>query len=203
MKSLATLLALVGLSSTVQAVIVLSGVVDIPIPAATGPGGGLDGVYLDIQGVNSFTTPDDLFLASDVNFFLGGFAIRSSADFLPARADATATSPVLNILPGTPVNASLNFGPADIGTSNAHVGAGADQFNSGDEGFIAFALSDGGSPRQYGWMRVTLTNNGTGTIHEWAIQDTPGQTIIVGVPEPSSALLSLLGLSTLLLRRRR
>ncbi len=202
MKIFATLTSLILATSSTQAAIVWSGIVDIPIPPATTLASGLNGVYIDIATFNFSTVNDDAFASSDVNVFLGGFAIRSSADFRPARLAANATSPILNLLQGSPIDGSLNFGPDGIGVSDTHVGSGSGQFDSGTEGFIGFAFSDAGGPTQYGWMRVTLTSNASGTIHEWAYLDT-GEPFEVGlVPEPSVMLLTLLTFPALLRRRR-
>ncbi|MDP0491136.1 MAG: PEP-CTERM sorting domain-containing protein [Verrucomicrobiota bacterium JB023] len=203
MKASSVITALALSAATSQAAIVWSGVQDIAIPAATGPGAGLDGVYLDILSGFSTTSADDSFTSTDVNFFLGGAAIRSDDDFLPVRAGTDADSSVVNLLPGTSVDISSVFGPDSTGVSDDHLGSLSGQFVSGEEGYLGFAFSDNGGSDMYGWMRVTLTSNGTGTIHEWAYEDAAGDAIIVGViPEPSAALLSLLSLGALLRRKR-
>ncbi|MDP0491131.1 MAG: PEP-CTERM sorting domain-containing protein [Verrucomicrobiota bacterium JB023] len=203
MKTFATLTALALTVTSSQAVIVWSGLVDISIPAATGPGSGLDGVYVDILSGFSTTAADDNFATTDVNFFLGGAAILSDDDFLPVRSGTEADSPVVHLLPGTRVGVTSTFGPVSTGVSDSHLGSLDGQFESGEEGYLGFAFSDNGGEQMFGWMRVTLTNNGTGTIHEWAYETVSKDSIIVGaIPEPSAALLSLLGLTALLRRKR-
>lgn len=198
MKSLTILASLALATASTNAAIVWSGVVDIPIPSS------LDGIYLNIGTGNSQTSADDSFLLTDVNFFTGGFAIRSSADFLPARVATGNTDAIVNLSLGTLVDSDLSFAMAAVGISNTHMGSGAGQFDSGQEGYLGFIYGDGGSASYYGWMRATLTSNGTGTIHEWAFENTTSRApITVGaVPEPSVFLLSVIGLAGLYRRRR-
>lgn len=84
------------------------------------------------------------------------------------------------------------------------MGTGTNEFESGTSGYIGFVLV-GDSDTYYGWMRLTLHDDGsTGVIHEWA-WDTDGDSITVGaVPEPSNAAL-LVGLAATFcaVRRRR
>ena len=72
-------------------------------------------------------------------------------------------------------------------------------------GFLGFQFTEGDGSDHFGWMRVTLTNNGQGLIHEWAYNDTAGEAIQVGaiIPEPSSLLLIGAGSLGLLIRRSR
>lgn len=80
------------------------------------------------------------------------------------------------------------------------MGAAGDQFTSGVEGYIAFVLDPESTP-QYGWIRVTLADDGTpGVIHDWAYSDEP---LAVGVPEPGATVLLALGACGLAARRRR
>ncbi|MBK1835412.1 PEP-CTERM sorting domain-containing protein [Roseibacillus ishigakijimensis] len=200
MKTFLTLAAFAGLAPAASAAIIWSGLQNIDIPA------GLDGVSLDPFTGASQTTPDDDFTSTDVNFFLGGAGLRTSGDFLPARTGTEATSPVRNLLPGTSVDLSLTFGPDGVGASGGpgmeHLGDSAGQFASGEQGYLGFQLRNEGDTH-FGWMRVTLTANGVGTIHEWAVADVADDPISVGaIPEPSSLLLTLLG-ATALLRRKR
>ena len=203
MKKTLTTLLLAPMVS--PAALIWTGQLNVPIPPATGPGAGLDGVYLDIENGSSQTTADDSFALTQVNFFAGGFAMRSSADFLPARSGTGSSDAILKLLPGGTVNSALDFSAQVIGTSDAHVGLGVDQFQSGEEGFLGFQFTEGDGSDHFGWMRVTLTNNGQGLIHEWAYNDTAGEAIQVGaiIPEPSSLLLIGAGSLGLLIRRSR
>lgn len=59
-----------------------------------------------------------------------------------------------------------------------------------------------GAEQLYGWMRVTLTNDGTpGIIHDWALSSDANFTVGM-IPEPSVALLGGIGMLCLLRRRR-
>lgn len=168
----------------------------------------------------SFTEPADW----DVNFFFGGIGIAHSPSFNPYRADASdKVSPVHNLglnieidggpatTPGSPPLPPggsnpltlATFGGSGDATGNPatnHLGSGAFQFQSGTEGYLAFVLTDSGTDYN-GWMRVTLTDNGTpGTIHDWAYDTAPIQ--VGTIPEPSATILLIAG-GMLLWRRRR
>jgi len=74
-------------------------------------------------------------------------------------------------------------------------------FTPGVEGYIAFVLNPGFN-EFYGWLRVTLTNDGSpGIIHDWAYSSDEGFTV-GQVPEAGAALLGGLGVLMLLRRRR-
>lgn len=200
MKAIALLasLTLALATTSTKAAIVWSGIVDIPIPS------GLDGVYLNLGSGSSQTAADDSFQFTDVNFALGGFAIRSSGDFRPARVGTGNTDAIVNLSLGTLVDSNLSFALAAVGISDTHVGSGAGQFESGEEGYLGFIFGDDGSGDFFGWARVTLTANGIGAIHEFAYENSAsGVPITVGaIPEPSSLLLAALGCVGLLFRRR-
>lgn len=109
---------------------------------------------------------------------------------------------------GDLISSSLNYstGFGGSGSPNAHLGAGANQFAVGTEGYLGFlfTLNDTSGP-YYGWMRVTLTNNvGGGFIHEWAYENT-GASILAGslVPEPGRLMMIGFGLTVFVMRRRR
>ena len=92
-------------------------------------------------------------------------------------------------------------GGSGVATSGNHMGANDDQFTSGSKGYLAFVLDPGTANEQYGWIELTLTNDGSpGIIHSWAYSPDP---IEVGkIPEPSVGLLALLGGLFLCSRRR-
>ncbi|GAA5477862.1 hypothetical protein [Haloferula helveola] len=163
----------------------------------------------------------------DVNFFFGGLGIAHSPTFNPYRDDAadilspihnlglntyidggTATAPAPGDPPlpaggSNPLTTPSYGGSGDSSGSSAtnHVGSNAFQFQSGTEGYIAFVLDNGGTTYN-GWMRVTLTDDGTpGTIHDWAYDTDP---ILIGaIPEPGVASLALVGALFAVTRRRR
>lgn len=162
----------------------------------------------------------------DVNFFVGGAGIVHSSTFNVYREDGSDNLSAIHnalidevvdggaITPGSGTGTSVPLITPSIGGSGTgdsggldgtpdptHMGATAgDQFESGTVGYIAFVL-DPGPSEQYGWIRVTLFDDGsTGLIHDWAYSDTP---LAVGViPEPSSLVLLVAGAMALLRRRR-
>jgi hypothetical protein len=162
----------------------------------------------------------------DVNFFFGGAGIAHNNTFQPYRASASDNlSAVDNLFPGTTIDGnpispepatgasapltvagfggsgSGNGGGSGVSNSGNHMGTNADQFISGTKSYIGFVLAPGTPNQQFGWIGVTLNNDGTaGIIHDWAYSPDP---IMVGqIPEPSAALLvTLAGLA--IFRRRR
>ena len=60
---------------------------------------------------------------------------------------------------------------------------------------LQFEAADG---THYGWVNMTVYVEFPGmTIHDWAYESTPGTGIVAGaVPEPSSAILAILGAIT-------
>lgn len=212
--------------------VISSGLVDIPIQSTfagtyldIGTGGtseptnGPDGVAVDSYTIG-YTEP----ATWDVNFFLGGVGVTYSPTFQPFVDDAVGNrSQILNVAEGTVISTeaatrTLGGEVADdvyggSGRSNGATGSSHfdtptvdlnpaySAFTPGVQGYIVFVLNPGVG-EQYGWMSVTLTNDGTtGTIHEWAYSD--DLNFEVGrIPEPST--LALLGAAAALglLRRR-
>ena len=174
---------------------------DIDIPISN------DGVYLDFtdsSDASAYTVSTSFTSNWDINLFYGGAAVGTSNTFLPVLASAATNSAVLNLAPSsTQVGQTSDF-PASYSGSTDHMGIGSLQFDSGTSGYIGFILNPG-VDNYYGWMQLTLNDDGTtGTIQQWA-WDTSGAEITVGaVPEPSNAaLLFGLGVSFFILRRRR
>lgn len=188
--------------------------------APTTPPDDPDGVAADTYTVG-YTEPADW----DINIFFGGVGIAYSDTFSPF-VDGTSSDPndinggsqILNVALGTDIQAAAanralattSFGGSgrpEGGSGESHFdvpdldGATYSAFTPGAEGYIAYVIDIGGAD-QYGWMRVTLNDDGSvGTIHEWAYSDEVG--FQVGqIPEPSTLVLLLLG-SLGLLRRKR
>ncbi len=75
-------------------------------------------------------------------------------------------------------------------------------------GYLGLELNDG-ADTYYGWMRIDVTADAAQrmNIHEWAINTTPGESILVGqtvaTPEPMSLAILSGGAGLMLLRRRR
>ena len=201
-KSGILLLALLWLCAPANSAIIYSGEQNLSLAQNLG------GLYLNVfTGATAASQPGDWATAPWINPFFGGVSI-SSSDLL--RPNITAGSQVLQITVGTIIDSSRTYAAAESG-STTHVGGGGDQFQIGASQMLAFVMQTGtGSPLYYGWLRLIIDNSGAGTLQDWAYDNTPGTAIPAGwsgttfvIPEPSRALLLLLGLHSLLLRRRR
>lgn len=209
---------------------VYSGILDLQIPA-TATGVYVDfetgdtpspGTYTDPGGSPSYTIGYTEPTADwDVNLFFGGIGIAYSPTIQPFVDDTVDNrSQILQVVDGTVLSTeaaarTLGIGSEDFGGSGRSNGSAGEShfdapsiagstysaFTPGQQGSIAFVLNPG-SGEQYGWMSVTLTDDGTpGTIHEWAFSD--DASFQVGqIPEPGCLILLLVGGTTLLRRRR-
>lgn len=214
-------------ATSAPAAVIYSGLVDIPIPTTFNGvylniGLAADSTPSDdsptIQ-TDSYTVGYSEPASWDVNFFFGGIGIAYSDTFQPFVDDSvTNRSQILNVMPGTVASneaMARTLGTASYGgsgTSNQSTGTSHfdlptiddpaySAFTPGVEGYIAFVLNPG-AEELYGWMRVTLTNDGTaGTIHDWALSSDANFEVGM-IPEPSIALLGGIGM-LLLLRRKR
>lgn len=159
-----------------------------------------DGVFVtfnDVADASDFSTATSTPASWSLNPFFGGAAFATSDTFLPVLASTATNSDILNLSFGTTVDSGSDY-PAGFSGSPGHMGTGTNEFENGTSGYIGFALVDG-SDNYYGWMQLTLYDDGSvGTIHQWAWESTANTAITVGaVPEPSNAAL-LLGLSAIL-----
>lgn len=174
--------------------------VDVDIPIATTAAG----TSVNLETGASANT-DDL-PGADVNFYFGGTVIGNDADsslviptFQPVRLNTGNTDTIDNLDLGTPVHGSSTFSTG-FGGSSDHIGT---EFTAGSPGYIGFSLETG-SGTVYGWILTTLNpNTSEGTIHSWAYDDTGAALNTGTIPEPTNALLSLLALLGLTLRRQR
>lgn len=186
---------------SVSAIILsLDGEVNIDIPITH------NGVYLDFTDTNdaaayTFSTAEPA--NWDINFFYGGAAVGTSNTFFPVLASTATNSAVLNLTPGTVVGPTSDL-PSGYSGSSTHMGTGSQQFESGTSGYIGFILNPGVDD-YYGWMKLTLNDDGsTGTIHDWAWETSGGSIEIGAVPEPSNvALLCGLVVSLFVFTHRR
>lgn len=199
MRSLSAFVILsLGIRHSTHAAIVYSGLQNIAIATT------FDGTYLDVDNCNTSTST---ITGWDVNFFFGGYGIANSAAFQPVRATTSNMSAVLNLAAGTLVDGTSVFSTGEAG-SDSHMGSGANQFQSGIDGYIGFKFTTNSSAGPYyGWMRVSLTYNTAGAvIKDWAYDNT-GLGINAGsllaIPEPSRACLLLIGCLGIHFRRRR
>ena len=180
--------------------VVYSGIQNLSVPQDLG------GLYLNVfTGATATLQPGDWNTAPWINPIFGGVSIGNS-DLLRPNTDGAGRD--LKVAIGSIVNNTLDFAPGEAG-STTHVGAGADQFQLGAQGLLAFEMQETvGGPNRYGWMRIVINNTGVGTIVDWAY-DTTASSIIAGwtgtvlIPEPSRLLLLLGGMQALVLRRRR
>ncbi|MDA7506389.1 PEP-CTERM sorting domain-containing protein [Akkermansiaceae bacterium] len=193
-----------SLATNLTAAVMSVDIPDIPIPSD------FDGIYLDFDDFNdpgSFTTATTEPADWDINFFFGGAAIANSDTLQPVTAASATLSEVIGLAPSDTVSGSLNY-PTSSSGSTGHMGTGAQQFDNGETGFIGFRIepdsfAPGSQPATtiYGYMKVTLQDDGTvGAIHTVAWDPTGAPVVI---PEPSSVALSLLALAAGITRRRR
>lgn len=171
--------------------------IDIPITH--------NGVYLDFTDSNdaaAYTISTSEPANWDINFFYGGGAVGTSNSFLPVLASSATNSALLNLSPGTEVGAASDY-PSSYSGSSGHMGTGSQQFESGTIGYIGFILNPGVDD-YYGWMKLTLNEDGsTGIIHEWAWETSGGDITVGVVPEPRNvALLFGFGAFFFILTRR-
>jgi hypothetical protein len=199
------------LLSKTQAVINFHVDADISIPNT------YEGISIDLETGNSSTSINGL-SGGDANFFYGGARISNDADasaatpsWQPVRTGTGNTDAVQQLSVGTTVGPETDFYSSGFGASgqlDPHIGS-ASGFTDGTPGYLGFSLViddplDAGTPLTiYGWARVTLQdNNGVGTLHEWAYDDS-GESIQVGViPEPSSSAFVILAITLAMLKRR-
>lgn len=200
-----TIALLFATLATSQAAIVWSGLQNIAIPQAVGLTD-LDGVFIDIDNPGRSRVNVLGASSNEVNFTLGGTGLFSSAGFLPIRSEATSTGAVVRLFPGDAVTTSDITGPTGFGANQEVFNQFGTDFMVGEEAFLGFIFTpDGATSQHAGWMRVILTNNTSGgVVRDWAFESVADSPIVVGaVPEPSTLLFGGLGLTALLLRRRR
>ena len=129
------------------------------------------------------------------------WATTGGASYDPEQA----TDYYLNLDEGELIDSTGSFLESAWG-SQFHVGLAGDpgKFVVGESGLLGFEFQEEAEgPTYYGWLRFTPDNDGMGTLMDWAFNDTAGEGIQAGlVPEPSSAVLLTLALSSLVRRRR-
>jgi hypothetical protein len=177
------------------AAVIYSGIQNIPIATT------FDGTFLNVETGAHNTSP---VVGTDVNFIFGGVGMINEATFQPVRTTSgDANAPMVNLTLGTLISSTSLFA-SGVGSSgdfgSEHLGAGLGQFHPNVDGYIGFRLN--GS--NYGWMRVSFTFDEPGAvIRDWAFNDSGGSIFAGMIPEPSRALLMMLGMGGMMLRRRR
>ncbi|MGJ8654007.1 MAG: PEP-CTERM sorting domain-containing protein [Opitutaceae bacterium] len=196
----ATLLWVLSTGSVSAVILSFDPATDIDIPISN------DGVYLDFtdsSDASAYTVSTSFTSNWDINPFYGGGAVGTSDTFLPVLASTATNSAILNLAFGTQVDSNSDF-PTSYSGSTDHMGTGLEEFDSGVTGYIGFVLNPG-VDNYYGWMQLTLNDDGTsGTIHQWAWDDSGAAITVGAVPEPShAALLFGLGVASFMFGRRR
>lgn len=184
-----------------QSAVIYSGIQNIAIATT------FDGTYVDVENTNNATNHSSSTITGwDVNLFFGGVGEFNQSNFQPVRLlGSDPFSAMQNLTLGTLISAASTFATGDGGSGDVgseHVGFGVGQFQPNVDGYIGFRLNG----TNYGWMRVSLTFDDPGAlIKDWAYDDT-GASIFAGmlsVPEPSRALLLMVGAIGAIFRRRR
>lgn len=192
------LLLLLLTSAPASAAIVYSGIQNIAVPFT------FSGVYVNIVTTDDQTSePANWTTEPWLNPFFGGTAIASNSLLRPLIAGPDR---VVNVANGTFITSGNTFA-TDYNGSETHVGPAGDQFEIGVLGLVGFQFeSTIGGATKFGWMSLTTDNLGNGLITDWAYNDEAGVGIVAGqllaVPEPSRALLLVLGACGFVLRRR-
>jgi hypothetical protein len=186
-----------GIRHSAHSAVIYSGLQNIPIPTT------FTGIYLDLDTAATSSTPS---VGWDINPFFGGIGIAGSAAFQPVRLGTGNTDTIRLFANNDLIDSTLMYASGTNGSSD-HLGASGN-FQAGTEGYIGFRFTknDSSGP-YYGWMRLTLTSNTSGAfIHDWAWENS-GIGIQTGsllsVPEPSRALLLMLGIAVSLFSRTR
>jgi len=176
------------------------------------------GVSVDLE-TGTWSTSLDGLVGGDANFFLGGarvsndaYAPSVGASWQPVRTGTENTDAIVRLDVGTTIDvstASYSSGFGASGQINSHMTGGSTGFTSGEQGYIGFSLiiDNPGNPGNpllaYGWALVTFQDNdGVGTLHAWAYDDSGAAIQVAAIPEAGAALIGGLGVLMLLRRRR-
>lgn len=201
-RFLQTTICLLLLGTTAPAAVVYSGLQNVSIPFGAGE------VYVNVF-TNAVTSsyPADYETAPWIQAFFGGSGIGTGplVRTVVTGGVVAGMEQTENLAYGTMVGPSSRFSIGDSGYngSETHVGAALNQFQLGTQGYIGYEFTPTvGGQAYFAVMRVTVANDGvSATIHDWSYENTPGMAI--AVPEPSRALLMLVGCMSAWLRRRR
>ncbi|MCX6853802.1 MAG: PEP-CTERM sorting domain-containing protein [Verrucomicrobia bacterium] len=193
-----------------SAAVIYSGLQNVPIPLSLPQG--QDGVFLNVwTNATANSQPGSFNTAPWMNPFLGGTAFANGNLLCPvidAPSNPMAPDTIVNLAPGAYIYSGLNFCDGENVSSGHTAGSVTpNKFTLGLPGFLGFKFKPAVSgSAYYGWAQVVFSNTGPGSIIDWAYDDT-GDFMFAGsvlpVPEPSRALLVMIGLVGVLTRRRR
>jgi hypothetical protein len=168
-----------------------------------------EGIYINIvTGDTSFNEPSTFNTAPWINLSEGGAVIANSELLRPWASSASydaGTDYFINLSPGTTIDSSGLFVSGET-ASNRHLGLAGNQFQSGEQGNLAFEYTLMGGDVAYGWLSFTPNDSGDGISLALAYTDTPGEVLTVGaIPEPASfaVIAGFIGLALTVFRRRR
>lgn len=193
--SLAAGVAVAGVASDADAIVVYSGLKNIPVNQ-------FSAYSFDIDN-NTF---NDIKLK---NYVFGTNYQSVSTLFAPGKVVGFGNSPLHYYATALGVGSPINngaLGPQFYGTlayGNPNPNPNA-QFKNVTDAYIGFSFPDAVNT-YFGWMRVDV-NNAAGTllVKDWAYETQPGIGIAAGAPEPGSlGLLAAGAAGVLALRRKR
>ena len=131
----------------------------------------------------------------------------------PPRIESDFEHPVLNKIVAYNGNvASLQPGQTIPirGTAWPYTATFSGQWSPNDvRGYVGLITDPYNDDREdhtyYGWLEVSLNSNNTMTLHSWAYENVPGKRLAIpkSIPEPSIAALLFIGVTVLLLTRRK
>lgn len=182
--------ALLTAASSAHAVVVTSGIVNIPIPATTA------GLYVNVvTGANGSA-------AAAPGWDINPWSSTGLGFFNPAAPGGgvyavTAPGFVANLLPGSVVSAASIFG----GGTSSNIAQWT--LNSAENYFGFRFNNESGGTLHYGWAQLSIGASITDrTLVQYAFESSPNTAITV-VPEPGTYALMAMGLAGLLAARRR